>query len=270
MVCNLARCGAIAKPVVAVARRWTCAGLAVSGRNHGFSLVELMIVLAILVTLAAIAVPNLQRSFQRNELREASRLLQETMGELRHEALESGRPIYLQLGWNSNSIRVLRDSNWLQAWSEATRPATGGESRDDRSRNVLTASEEIQLATDVRFQPSPIERNTGQKAGSSGGSGLPTRNEKPPMEPTGDSASQNGSFDQDSEMTAATTNRVVAWSKPLAILPDGSVDETQFWLELDGRWQCPVLFRGSTGHLEIGPVQTVRESTEPTDERELP
>ncbi|MDP1564573.1 MAG: prepilin-type N-terminal cleavage/methylation domain-containing protein [Pirellulaceae bacterium] len=231
--------------------------------RRGFSLVELMIVLAILVTLTAIAVPNLQRNFQRNELRDAGRLLQETLGELRQEALQSGRPIYLQLGWESNLMRVSRDSAWLQRWSSVGL-VTGGPNLDQAASsgtgnsgpipanaespdevNSIWTSQEIELATDVRFQYRPIERTTEQE-------------------------SANRPSDRGAEQTDLSAAPVVAWSKPIAILPDGSVEELQFWLELDRRWQCPVLWRGATGQLEIGSVQTVKDSLDPLESRESP
>lgn len=231
--------------------------------RRGFSLVELMIVLAILVTLTAIAVPNLQRNFQRNELRDAGRLLQETLGELRQEALQSSRPIYVQLGWESAMLRVSRDSAGLERWSSVDLVASGtnlnqaassgtgnsgtmptdADSRDEA--NAGWASQEIQLATDVRFQHRPVERTTEQEW-------TPR-----PM-------------DRGAEQTDSTSAPVVAWSKPIAILPDGSVEELQFWLELDRRWQCPVLWRGATGQLEIGSVQTVKDSSDSLESRESP
>lgn len=205
--------------------------------KRGFSLVELMIVLAIMVTLAAIALPNLQRSFQRNELRDAGRLLQETLGEFRHEAMQSGRPLYVQIGWESNTLRVLQEASLAKA-SELETAAVGGEPRDGSSQEWETR--EIQLATDVRFQP---------RVGRMG---------LAPDVPTQASADQ-------SESSIASA---VSWSKPLVILPDGSVEEVQFWLELDRRWQCPVLWRGATGQLEIGSVQTIKDETEQPEYRE--
>lgn len=281
--------------VAAFARRWT--GSRLSPRSHGFSLVELMIVLAILVTLAAIAVPNLQRSFQRNEIRDAGRLLQETLGELRQEAMQSGRPIYLQFGWDSKSLRVFRDSAWRPTTSGAIGDTSGGNSTTNLSNesfgsNLQTSvqegqsdgavlgdlatsdnadsawdSQEIELDTDVRFQSRPVVINTGEEptarpeSNQNGAAGTSPAN-------TNRSDGSVSGTDRGSGAADSTIDRVTTWSAPLAILPDGSVEEIQFWLELDRRWQCPVLFRGSTGQLEIGSVQTVRDLTEQPQSRE--
>lgn len=203
----------------------------------GFSLVELMIVLAIMVTLAAIVVPNLQRNFQRNELRDAGRLLQETLGEFRYESMQSGRPLYVQIGWESSTLRVLQEASWARA-SELETEGVAGEPRDGSSQEWETR--EIQLPTDVRFQRRVVRMGLDPDV---------------PME---------GSADKSESLIAP----VASWSKPLVILPDGSVEEVQFWLELDRQWQCPVLWRGATGQLEIGPVQTIKDETEQPEYRE--
>ena len=73
-----------------------------------FSLVELMIVLAILSLLAAMVVPNLRRNFDRNQIQDASRLLQEKLGELKLESSQSASPIMIQFGWNSGQLKISR------------------------------------------------------------------------------------------------------------------------------------------------------------------
>ncbi|MBL8890334.1 MAG: prepilin-type N-terminal cleavage/methylation domain-containing protein [Planctomycetaceae bacterium] len=249
----------------------------VAMRAGGFSLIELMIVLAILVTLAAIAVPNLQRNFQRNELRDAGRLLQETLGEWRQQAMQSGRPIYIQLGWDTNSIRVHRDAAWQAAWttvirSSATNDAYGVRIEDgnlknppeptetsaevsidgldgDASRTSGWEVQQISLTTDVRFRQHRLQPLSGIELESS-------RDET------------RGQVMNTTENVAGVTNEPTIWSQPLAIMPDGSVEEVHFWLELEQRWQCPVLWRGATGQLEIGPVQVITEGKSPTERRE--
>ena len=54
---------------------------------RGFSLLEVMIVLVLMVGLLAIAWPNMQRPLRRTTLNEAAQVLREAIDEGRHEAI---------------------------------------------------------------------------------------------------------------------------------------------------------------------------------------
>lgn len=256
----------------------------------GFSLLELMIVLAILVSLAAITLPNLQRRFQRNELQEAGRLLQESLGELRQEALKSGRPLFVQFGWDSNRIRVFRDASYL-----AVLPRASGDLQSSPSMRTGSLGAEgfpldrtgglnplgegldgsglslepwdvtgLSLETDARFVP---RRLTIDSAGvMPAGTGASGRERDMPVDAEADLNSSQSTESSTSEVGGAGTGdqelgpSPSGWSPPLAVLPDGSVQPINLWLHLDRQWQCPILWRGATGQLEIGPAQRVTEA----------
>jgi prepilin-type N-terminal cleavage/methylation domain-containing protein len=236
----------------------------------GFSLIELLIVLAILVTIAGLVIPNLRRNFERNELRDAGRLLQEQLGEWRQEALETGRPIWVEFGWDSATLRVSRDAEWTAQWraaNAATSRRSGSSALDSPSAGsgaILEdpASEsgsaweatEVRLPTDIRFA---AQRWRADVASEGAGAAAPS----PPPSAAAEQASLSDSTPADDPTAGAPT--ATAWSRPVAILPDGSVQEFHFWLQLDQRWQCPVLWRGATGQLEFGPVEVVSQPTNP-------
>ena len=257
---------------------------------RGFSLLELMIVLAILVSLAAITLPNLQRRFQRNELQEAGRLLQETLGELRQEALQSGRPLFVQFGWDSNRIRVFRDAAYvaqLPLGSEASSSLglSGAGAATDRMPGLSGGTstpggpgvgldgaewslqpwdvQEQVLSTEAWFSSSRLtasdagatqagfDRGLGVDRELSGGAG-----------PSG----EGGATASDAGLVAvrgSVDDRGPApsgWSPLVVVLPDGRVQSLVLWLHLDRQWQCPILWRGATGQVEIGPAERVREA----------
>ena len=73
---------------------------------RGFSLLELMIVLVLMVGLLAIAWPNMQRSLRRTTLNEAAQLLREAIDEGRHEAMTTGRPVFVQMQQGNHEVRT--------------------------------------------------------------------------------------------------------------------------------------------------------------------
>ncbi len=272
-----------------------------------------MIVLAILVSLAAITLPNLQRRFQRNELQEAGRMLQESLGELRQEALQSGRPLFVQFGWDSNRIRVFRDAAYLdslprastdgQSMSGAGMSGAGmsgagtetiGQGRFGTSgaaalnapmagvdnAGVLLQPWDVQeqrLETDAWFSSRRL--TDGDSVASTSGSG-PSSNAGAAARSglsndglsndglSSDGLSSDSSGGSSGSSTAASDDLgppPSGWSPPVAVLPDGRVQAIRLWLQLDRQWQCPILWRGATGQLEIGPIQRVREAASDSD-----
>ncbi len=72
---------------------------------RGFTLLELMIVLALMVGLLAIAWPNMQKSMNRTTLQEAAQVLREAIDEGRHEAIATGKPIFIQMQNDHHELR---------------------------------------------------------------------------------------------------------------------------------------------------------------------
>ncbi len=73
--------------------------------SRGFSLLELMIVLALMVGLLAIAWPNMQRPLSRTTLNEAAQVLREAIDDGRHEAITTGKPIFIQMQNDHHEVR---------------------------------------------------------------------------------------------------------------------------------------------------------------------
>ena len=82
---------------------------------RGFSLLELMIVLVVMVGLLAIAWPNMQRTLRRTTLNEAAQVLREAIDEGRYEAITSGKPIFVQMQQGNHEVRTGSYSNFTNA-----------------------------------------------------------------------------------------------------------------------------------------------------------
>ena len=73
---------------------------------RGFSLLELMIVLVVMVGLLAIAWPNMQRTLRRTTLNEAAQVLHEAIDDGRYEAITTGKPIFVQMQQGNHEVRT--------------------------------------------------------------------------------------------------------------------------------------------------------------------
>ena len=82
---------------------------------RGFSLLELMIVLVLMVSLLAIAWPNMQRPLRRTTLNEAAQILREAIDEGRYQAITTGCPIFVQMQQGNHSVRTGSFANFAQA-----------------------------------------------------------------------------------------------------------------------------------------------------------
>jgi prepilin-type N-terminal cleavage/methylation domain-containing protein len=71
---------------------------------RGFSLLELMIVLVVIVGLLALAWPNLQRPLKRAELSQATQQLREVIDESRYQAIAKGQPVFIRLKQGDSEV----------------------------------------------------------------------------------------------------------------------------------------------------------------------
>ena len=96
--------------------------LAQNGK-HGFSLIELMVVVAIVAILASIAGPAFQEMLQKNRLTAASSALQASLNLARSEAIKRGPDAKVTLAANTTA------GSWSNGWTvfvDKTNDANGG------------------------------------------------------------------------------------------------------------------------------------------------
>lgn len=129
-----------------------------SHRNSGFTLIELMIVVALMVIIATFAVPSFQRLIESNRLKSTTNDVLGTLNYARSEAVRRGEPvavraaaggfenglevIYTDAGGN---IEVLRESGpvpgsvavSLQSGDMPEFRGNGKKNRDDHDQSVL-------------------------------------------------------------------------------------------------------------------------------------
>lgn len=224
-----------------------------------FSLVELMIVLAIMALIAGIVVPNLQRNFDRNQVRDASRLFQEKIGELKMQASRTGQPVLVQFGWESNQLRIwnlpaanavlsgtFSDSR-ITSNSSPNDPQLGSGSTEsilsESSSESLWQSEDWVLPADVLFRSEPSDPDSPSNAGATEEESLATN---PGVEtPT----------DNENNSSLGSPQ----WSTPLVITGQGFSRDRLIWLETE-KLQCPLLLRSVSGQIQTGRVRSIQSS----------
>lgn len=75
-------------------------------KHQGFSMLELMIVLIVMVGILAIAWPSLQRPFRQASLQAAAQQLREAIDDSRSQAITSGHPVFVELKEGNGEFRT--------------------------------------------------------------------------------------------------------------------------------------------------------------------
>ena len=129
-----------------------CHDLRTHRSARGFSMLELMIVLVVMVGLLAIAWPNMQRLLRRTTLNEAAQVLREAIDEGRYEAITTGKPIFVQMQQGNHEVRTGSFANFANA--------------EDADKSLETESNQSEAFSDssATSQPGPgMRKNQDEK-----------------------------------------------------------------------------------------------------------
>ncbi len=99
----------------------------------GFSLLELIIVLALMIGLLAVAWPNLQRPLRRNSISEAAQVLRGAIDDCRYQAITTGSPVFMQLRQGDSFARSGSFDSFMNFDSELGGAALGGPTNSENS-----------------------------------------------------------------------------------------------------------------------------------------
>lgn len=93
-------------------------------RESGFSLLELIIVLMVMISLLAIAWPNLQRPLRRTSLSEAAQTLRSAIDDSRYLAITTGKPVFVQLRQGADELQAGTFDDFMSAGGDIAATAT--------------------------------------------------------------------------------------------------------------------------------------------------
>jgi prepilin-type N-terminal cleavage/methylation domain-containing protein len=189
-------------------------------RRHGYTLLELLIVLAILAMVVGLAWPSVHRLSQKGQLQDAARQLRIQLLEARLDAIQSGsvRLFRYQPGTSSYEVSSGGDLDTVDQLGLVT-PGDAANDDGPLSRGVNgDASSQRELPDDIVF----FDPDAG-----------------PAVEFAGDLA--GGGADQ-------------AWSVPIVFYPNGRTLNARLRLGTP-RYAVDLSLRGLTGTVTVGEVQ---------------
>jgi prepilin-type N-terminal cleavage/methylation domain-containing protein len=203
-------------------------------RSRGFTLMELLLVLAILVVVASLALPNVLRTLETQKLKRAADGLRTKWMQCHVRAMKTGR------------IQVFRYE--LGAANYETKPWDADDS---------------QLETSAKVNPNlsvlPVD---------------PLLEEKPATLPdgiifhSGDAKFENRSATLEDQIAQFDSGGGAGWSRPLLFYPDGSTSSAHVVLALQGKESADkdvgirVKLRGLTGSVEVSDLSLLSEVQE--------
>jgi prepilin-type N-terminal cleavage/methylation domain-containing protein len=181
----------------------------------GFTLFELMLVVAILAVVVGFAIPEIRRLMRRSEVNDAARQLRVALLQARLKSIESGGRRWFRYQREGSAFEVAADGESPAGGESALGSVGADESSPSRAVAERSSAVVQILPAGVRFL---------------------------------DATAADRQVAQPTEASSAT------WSPPIAFYPNGRATNARLRLGNDRYW-VDVTLRGLTGRVQIGPVQ---------------
>lgn len=192
-------------------------------RRQGFTLMEVMLTLCLLVIIASLAWPTLDKPFANQRLRKSADLIRAEWGEARVEALNSGLTYIFQFTIGGDRYRIQR-----QAAPETPPDAE----YDDTSTDPSTA---------LQFDAESAETEHTLPEG------VTFVNAKTALD------SRAATVESEADVTLSMEE---TWSEPILFFPDGTTSTARLILQNRHNRCIELNLRGLTGVVKVGEVYT--------------
>lgn len=216
----------------ATAIPWGTVGM-VRHRRGGFSLLELMLVLGILVAVAAISYPAVGRSLDNNRLRYSGDQIRAAWARARNKSMESGRTYVFRSETGSSSYMIepwSQQDDLLETDLVTQGGVVVGESVEDLSAVQLGPRPEV-LPEGITFVSTQTDEDLRAQLAAATASAT---------------ANSAGAAD-------------AAWSSPIFFYPDGTCSSAQVVLANSRERYVVVTIRGMTGVVATRGLLTAEE-----------
>jgi type II secretory pathway pseudopilin PulG len=224
------------------------------GKWHpAFTLLELTLVLAVMVILAGLAWPSLERPFSTHRLRMAADHVRAQWTSTRVDAMDSGEVLLFRYAPGSNRYRIERQ----QPDDGSTSSTSGSPSGSSGAANSSASGSKSSSASS----------GGSGSGGTSGGDPLPASVARLPRERTlpdgvnfasGDVSSSDDQSDPTQQLPSAadtTAGSQSGWSEPILFYIDGTCSNARLVLKNDRDFSIEVTLRGLTGVTTVGEIQ---------------
>ncbi len=231
-------------------------------RSRGLSLLELLLVLAVLSTVFAISWPALRRPLNRSYIQGAAQQLQRDLQTARITAMETGQRQVFQFRWETTSYRIgsavvrnelrsqLRGSDESPSWESESISSTGSD--EDQ------ANSERDLPSGTRFGANDQESSASVSLRRS-----TTDDESKPRK-TSERSSQpkDGRPATYRGVRSGTSSGMKPgdWSVPLRFYPSGRMESAQLLLQSDDGYRITVQIQGLAGRIKITDLERTESS----------
>jgi len=223
----------------------------------GFTLLELLLVLGILLALTSLAWPRVQRSLARAEHRAAAETLQTDLMQLRLQAIESGRPQWFRYREGGNDYLV--------------QPQSYDEVKDIDFQNPQTKAED----SDVHTGPGRASEDGGQEISQENtdlrrlsgdvvlvGSAENLALEEGGSPPTASMAASEALSGFSTADVEASHSMGSGWSSPIVFYPDGRSEDSNIVVADQNGYVFVITVIGMTGDVQLGPRQRLSQASD--------
>ena len=208
----------------------------------GYTLTELLIVLAVLVAVAALALPALQTPLDKSRLRNAGQLVRKGLSKARATAIREGAPLEFRFEQGGRRWKVER-----RGPSRVNLPLTA----EDTESAAVQKLPDDELAL-LQQQTFPVR--VGELPG-----GVTFAKTTPSQEEPAELEDMNAG-QMLNEPAESSDDLTVDWSDPIMFRPSGRTQDHQFVLRSAGGFAITVSLRGLTSAISVDDPRKIRES----------
>ena len=203
-----------------------------SASHRGFTLLELMLAMAIMATALAVAWPLLRRPLMHSVTQEAAQQLIATLGDARATAISLGCPVQLYYEPGGQRYQLRPVTAQAVATADPRNP-----SHESPHGDRLTEGQDFELPIDVSFAAIPGRQQVAASLS---------------LEKPFDTHTPQDAGDAEQLPTAHGGLHQVQWSAPIHFFPDGRADQATVALHGPAALVMEITVRGLTGTATAG------------------
>jgi prepilin-type N-terminal cleavage/methylation domain-containing protein len=218
--------------------------------SRGFTLIEVLLTLCLLVIMGAMAWPQLDKAFSNNRLRNAADIVRIQWGKARVEAMSTGcmRLFRYEIEGNHFRLEGSTDPMTDPAATDAIQLILADQARSPQNNANLggtTSYAEMILPEDVVFVTAQTETDTGAV--------VTANNSQVNNNPYAGAGAAGNTNAAGSAVSGA------GWSEPIIFYPDGTASNTRLMLRNKNGRSILLELRGLTGVVKVGEIRSASQ-----------